>query len=150
MKISPDSADLLFRCLFCLIFVGLGGEHIFSDTLILRLMPEWVPAPRLVSLACGIWLSVWGTFILVGWKLRWAAFALGAFLVVVTIAVHLPGVVSAPDSITAESRWLWDILQRTNLVKNLCLLGVCFHLLHHQLGKYSLEYVLMSRGITKR
>jgi NAD(P)-dependent dehydrogenase (short-subunit alcohol dehydrogenase family) len=32
----------------------------------------------------------------------------------------------------------------SNFVKNLCLLGVCFHLLHHQTGKLSLESYLLN------
>ena len=50
MKISADMADVLFRGLFCLIFVGLGAEHLFSDDLIRRLMPTWVPFERAVSI----------------------------------------------------------------------------------------------------
>jgi len=140
MKVDKDTADLLFRSLFCLIFVGLGLEHIFSDALIQKLMPEWVPARRVISLGCGVWLTLWGSFILVGWKLHIAGIALALFLVPVTLLVHLPGIVLAPEQIPSGCLWIWDILQRTNLVKNLCLLGVCFHLLHHQVGRYSLEH----------
>ena len=139
MQISSDLADLIFRIFFCLIFVGLGGEHIVSDALIQRLMPSWVMYPRAVSIACGFWLLGWGTLILLGWHIRWAAIALGAFLIIVTVLVHLPGVMNYPSNLPASSQWMWDILQRTNLVKNLCLLGVCFHLQHHKVGKYSLE-----------
>ena len=139
MKISADTADLLFRALFCLIFVGLGAEHVFSDDLIRRLMPAWVPFERVVSIVCGLWLMGWGAFILLGIKLRWAAIALGLFLVIVTAAVHLPGVFDTPSDIHPSSTWMWDVLQRSNLAKNMCLLGVCFQLLHHRVGKYSLE-----------
>lgn len=142
---NRDVADLLFRVLFCLIFVGLGGEHILSDELIQMLMPAWVPFKRLVSIGCGVWLVSWGSLILVGWKMRWAAIALAAFLLVVTLGVHLPGVLSNPPEMHQECVWLWMILQRTNLVKNLCLLGVCFHLLYHDVGKYSLEQYFLRR-----
>lgn len=145
MKIDSDLADLLFRGLFCLIFIGLGGEHIFSDSLIQHLMPEWMPYQRLVSLLCGLWLVGWGSLILLGWRIRAAAYGLGLFLVVVTVVVHFPAVISEPASIPKEYHWLWQILQRSNLVKNLCLLGVCFHLLHHRVGKYSLESYLKNR-----
>ncbi len=137
MTISKDMSDILFRALFCLIFLGLGGEHIVSDDLIRRLMPAWVPAPRIVSLLCGLWLVFWGTMILVGYRLRLAATAIAAFLLVVTVTVHVPGLFTGPSNIPADWYWMWDILQRSNLVKNLCLLGVCFHLLHHEVGKYS-------------
>ena len=44
-----------------------------------------------------------------------------------------------PPELSADSRWMWDILQRSNFVKNLCLLGVCFHLLHHRTGCFSVD-----------
>ena len=88
---------------------------------------------------CGLWLMGWGAFILLGIKLRWAAIALGVFLIIVTTVVHLPGVFLTPGDIPPNSVWMWEVLQRSNLAKNMCLLGVCFQLLHHRLGKYSLE-----------
>ena len=139
MKISCDTADILFRGLFCLIFLGLGGEHLFQDDLIQHLMPYWIPWKRTASIFCGLWLCLWGTFILLGYKLRLASYGLGAFLLVVTAGVHLPGIFFYPPELSSEQYWMWDILQRSNLVKNLCLLGVCFQLLHHEVGKYSLE-----------
>ncbi|MFN8390923.1 MAG: DoxX family protein [Bdellovibrionota bacterium] len=142
LRISSDAADLIFRALFCLIFVGLGGEHLFSDALIQHLMPEWMPLKRVVSIGCGVWLVGWGTLILMGWHLRWAAIGLGYFLIIVTAAVHIPGVLYRAPTIPESQYWMWEILQRSNLVKNLCLLGVCFHLLHHKVGKYSLEAYL--------
>ena len=39
MRISSDLSDLLFPALFCLIFIGLGGEHMVADELIQQLMP---------------------------------------------------------------------------------------------------------------
>ncbi|MCB0354277.1 MAG: DoxX family protein, partial [Bdellovibrionales bacterium] len=121
MRLGRDESEFLFRALFCLIFVGLGGEHIVSDQLIQKLMPHWVPYPRLVSILCGIWLVVWGGFILIGYRIRLAAFALGLFLVIVTAAVHVPGVMVEPQ-FSPDVAWMWTVLQRSNLVKNLCLL----------------------------
>ncbi len=145
MKINYDLSDLIFRAMFCLIFIGLGGEHIVSDQMIQHLMPTWVPYPRLVSIACGIWLVFWGSFILIGWRIRYAAYALGIFLILVTVLVHLPAICFNPAELPEQYIWLWQILQRSNLVKNLCLLGVCVHLMHHPLGKYSLEYRLKNK-----
>lgn len=139
MRIDEDVSELLFRLLFCLIFIGLGLEHLFSDQMIQRLMPDWLPWKRTVSIACGMWLCTWGAMIMAGWRVRLAAVALGIFLVAVTAAVHLPGIMIEPEWIPADCRWMWIVLQRSNLVKNLCLLGVCFHLQHHEVGKYSLE-----------
>ena len=139
---SRDVGDLAFRGLFCTIFLGLGGEHIFSDALIQNLMPGWVPAPRLVSIGVGLVLVAGGGAILAGYRLRQAALLLGTFVVAVTLAVHLPAVFHYPPGIPADWAWTWDILQRSNLVKNLCLLGVCIHLYHHRPGRYSLEHWL--------
>ena len=146
MKITRDESEFIFRALFCLIFIGLGGEHIVSDELIQKLMPAWVPFKRVVSVLCGLWLVFWGTFVLVGYRLRLASFALGLFLVVVTVLVHIPGVISEPE-LPSDYAWMWTILQRSNLVKNLCLLGVCFQLWYHDLGKYSLERYLTERAL---
>jgi len=141
-----DARDVLFRALFSVIFLGLGAEHIFSDDLIQELMPGWVPYPRLVSMTCGLWLVFWGAHILVGWRLRRAAYALGLFLIVVTIVVHLPGVLVMPVKIDASCQRLWDILQRSNLVKNLCLFGSCIHFIDYRVGRYSLEAIRNVRG----
>ena len=134
-----DLAELAFRGLFCVIFLGLGGEHIFEDSLIRLLMPARVPWPRAVSVVVGLWLVGWGTLVLLGYRLRWAAIALGTFVVVVTAVVHAPALFAYPSELAEDSRWMWDILQRSNFVKNLCLLGVCFHLLHHRTGCLSLD-----------
>ena len=91
-----DLTEFLFRILFCIIFIGLGAEHLFKDDLIRLLMPAWVPWPRFVSAACGLWLVFWGSFILLGWHLKWSAIALGAFVVGVTALVHAPALLSYP------------------------------------------------------
>lgn len=146
MRINYDQADLIFRGLFCLIFIGLGLEHIVSDELIQHLMPTWVIYPRMVSVVCGLWLVYWGTYVLLGWKVRKAAYALGAFLIVVTFLVHLPAMCINPSDLPEQYHWMWQILQRSNLVKNFCLLGVCVHLLHHPVGKYSLQEYLKNKS----
>jgi len=87
------------------------------------------------SAGIGCWGG--GTLVLFG-----RATGLGAFAAVVTLAVHVPGGLARPIFVESEALWLWDILQRTNLVKNICLLGGCFHFLHHRLGKYSLARYL--------
>ena len=136
---SRDLNDLIFRVLVSTIFVGLGFEHIVSDDLIQFLMPEWVPASRLASIGCGVLLLVGGASVALGFRLREGAILLASFLVVVTAVVHLPGVFARPQGLPADWGWVWDILQRTNLVKNICLLGVCVHLTQHRPGRYSVD-----------
>ena len=135
---TKDTADILFRVFFSLIFLALGVEHIVSDELVQKLMPEWMPMPGIVSILVGLVLSVGGLCIVLGWRLRIASLLLGTFVVVATIIVHLPAVFMQPEFVDASNRWMWDILQRTNLAKNVCLLGVCILLWHHEPGKWSL------------
>lgn len=142
--LDPGFHELVFRVLFSSIFIGLGGEHIVSDKLIQNLMPTWVPAPRLFSILAGVLLLIGGTMVLLGWQLRAASWLLGSFLVVVTAIVHLPAVLFPPPEMPEEAEWMWIVLQRSNLVKNLCLLGVCFLLYNHTPGPYSLTVVLTS------
>jgi uncharacterized membrane protein YphA (DoxX/SURF4 family) len=52
--------------------------------------------------------------------------------------VHVPGMLLVPETVATDSRWLWDVFQRTNFIKNVCLLGVCVHLLTHEPGRFSL------------
>ena len=125
MQVSKDLCDLLFRILFSMIFMALGSEHILSDGLIQRLMSAWMPAPEVVFILVGLALSVGGICIVLGWQLRFAAVLLGSFVVVVTLAVHVPAVLMKPEFVNESIIWMWDILQRSNLAKNLRLLGVC-------------------------
>ena len=60
---------------------------------------------------------------------------MGALGAVVTLVVHVPGVLARPVFVESEALWLWDILQRTNLVKNISLLGVCFSLFTPSAGQ---------------
>lgn len=137
-----DWIDFIFRALFSSIFIGLGGEHLVDDHLIMNLMPHWVPEPRLVSVFSGVVLLAGGTFIILGYELKKAALLLSGFLIAVTVSVHGPALFSIPPSIHTEDQWLWIILQRSNFVKNLCLLGVCFHLYYYEPRCFSLNYLL--------
>lgn len=81
--------------------------------------------------------------IALGYRLKLAAIMLGTFLVVVTALVHAPALASATSPVSDPAdRWIWDTLQRSNFVKNLCLLGVCMMLPFYQMGKWSLQSYL--------
>jgi uncharacterized membrane protein YphA (DoxX/SURF4 family) len=143
---DPDTSELIFRILFSSIFIVLGCEHLFSDALIIRLMPEWLMGKRALSLVSGLGLLTGGGMIAIGYRVHWAAMGLGAFLVAVTTLIHVPGMLSAPLGLEGDWVWLWDVYQRSNFIKNLCLLGVCFHFLYHEPGRYSLEARLERRA----
>ncbi len=137
--LSYDTADLLFRLLFSLIFIGLGLEHIFSDELIQGMMPDWIGSKRVASVVAGIVLLGGGLSVASGYKVPVAALVLGAFLIAVTLAIHLPALFAKPAGLPADWTWLWDVYQRSNFFKNLCLLGVCFHLTHHRVGRFAVS-----------
>jgi uncharacterized membrane protein YphA (DoxX/SURF4 family) len=59
--------------------------------------------------------------------------------------VHVPGLFTHPASVSTDSAWLWQIYQRSNLVKNVCLFGVCVHLVTHRPGRYSIDAYLARR-----
>lgn len=139
LNLSYDVTDLVFRVLFSLIFLGLGMEHFFSDHLIQSMMPDWLGgAKRAVSIVTGAILLSGGVSVMIGWKVHEAAVLLGTFLLLVTVTVHGPALLAHPTDMPQEWTWLWDVYQRSNFFKNLCLLGVCFHLYHHRVGRFGL------------
>jgi len=141
-RVTPDIADLIFRVLFSIIFIGLGMEHLFADDIILQMMPEWIPQKKAFSLLAGAVNLLGGVLIMIGYRIRVGALILGSFLIVVTLVIHAPALFHTPAAIPDQWHWLWVVFQRSSFVKNLCLLGVCFQLLHHNLGRYSLTRYL--------
>jgi uncharacterized membrane protein YphA (DoxX/SURF4 family) len=87
----------------------------------------------------GVVLLLGGASILTGYRVQLGARLLGAFLFVVTLTVHVPGCFFIPASIPADAGWIWTVLQRSNLVKNVCLFGVCVQLTTHAPGRFSLD-----------
>src|SRR4051812_29159306 len=138
-RIGNDARDLIFRGLFSSIFLGLGSEHLLDDRLIQHFMPAWVGYPMLASRLSGCVLLIGGVSILLGYRIQLGARLLGAFLFIVTLTVHLPGVFQVPAGIPVDAAWLWAVFQRSNLVKNLCLFGVCVHLTTHAPGRFSVD-----------
>src|SRR6478609_2711372 len=133
-RVSNDTRDLIFRGLFSSIFLGLGSEHLLDDRLIQHFMPAWVGYPMIASRFSGFVLLLGGLSILAGYRMQ-----LGAFLFIVTLTVHVPGVFRVPSGIPADMAWLWTVFQRSNLVKNLCLFGVCVHLTTLSPGRFSVD-----------
>ena len=151
ISLKYSLTDFLFRALFSLVFIGLGTEHLFQDQLIREMMPDWIVAKRFFSIAAGLILLGGGFSLLLGYKVKQGATLLGAFLIVATFSIHLPAIFQTPPNLQEEWHWLWRVYQQSNLFKNLCLLGGCFHLLNHQVGTYSLEsYLKNMKGKTQQ
>jgi uncharacterized membrane protein YphA (DoxX/SURF4 family) len=138
-RVDNDTRDLIFRGLFSSIFLGLGSEHLLDDRVIRHFMPAWVAYPTLASRLSGVVLLVGGLSILTGYRIQLGARLLGAFLFIVTLAVHVPGCFQVPPDIAPDYAWLWTVFQRSNLVKNLCLFGVCVHLTTQAPGRFSVD-----------
>ncbi len=138
-RISYDVSDLIFRLLFSLIFIGLGFEHLLDDRIIQMMMPDWFVYRRALSVVAGMILLVGGFSVLLGYRVRGGAILLGIFLIVVTATIHLPALFAPPPDLPGQWRWLWDVYQRSNFAKNMCLLGGCFHLVNHRLGRFSVD-----------
>jgi uncharacterized membrane protein YphA (DoxX/SURF4 family) len=138
-RVDDGTRDLIFRGLFSTIFLGLGSEHLLDDRLIRHLMPGWILYPTLASRLSGLVLLCGGLSIAAGYRMQLGARLLGLFLLVVTVAVHVPGCFTVPPDIPADAAWIWTVLQRSNLVKNVCLFGVCVHLTTQRPGRYSVD-----------
>jgi len=138
-RVDADMRDLIFRGLFSSIFLGLGCEHLLDDRVIQHLMPGWVLFRVLASRLSGVVLLLGGLSILTGYRIQLGARLLGAFLLLVTLTVHVPGCFTVPADIPSDSAWLWTVFQRSNLVKNVCLFGVCVHLTTHAPGRFSID-----------
>lgn len=139
LRLKYDLAELIFRGLFSLIFIGLGLEHLFADELIQSMMPDWVGNQRVASIGCGLVLVLGGSAVLVGYRVHQAAVLLAAFLLVVTVTIHGPALLYTPLGLPQDWRWLWEVYQRSNFFKNLCLLGVCIYLTHHRVGRFGFD-----------
>lgn len=142
IKLPYDYTDILFRALFSMIFLALGMEHILDDHIIQSMMPDWLVYKRPFSIAAGFMLLLGGFSVLLGYKSKLGASLLGLFLLTVTITIHGPALVDTPEGLPDNFAWLWQVYQRSNFVKNLCLLGVCLQLTNHQVGRFSLEHFL--------
>ena len=86
-----------------------------------------------------------GLSLLVGYRVRFAAILLGIFLIGVTVTIHGPALFHVPDGLPEDWDWLWEVYQRSNFFKNLCLLGVCIYLTHHRVGRWGFDGRARSR-----
>lgn len=100
---TPEIWRRRLRYALALIYAGIGIVHLVAADAMLPLMPDWVPAPRLVILATGL-CEIAGAIGLLTRSLRRAA-AIGLALYAVCVypanlkhafaAVHVDGI---PDS----------------------------------------------------
>jgi putative oxidoreductase len=123
------TATLIGRILYSLIFLAAVPGH-FSAQTIGYAASQGVPLANLAVPASGILALVGGLSIALGYKTRWGALALIAFLVPVTLMMHNFWAVTDP---------MMHQLQMVMFLKNVALIGGALTFAVHGAGAYSLD-----------
>jgi uncharacterized membrane protein YphA (DoxX/SURF4 family) len=144
---SHDYTDVIARAFFGFLFFSLGLDLLLSGDFHMDVLPWWIPTPGITIIGCGMLLILGGTLIILGVWLQIAAVVLGFFLAFSITGIYLPGFMDIPVGIRVEAEWLWFLLLKSNLMRDLSLLGACIYLFNHELGKFSLEVYLRGAGI---
>jgi putative oxidoreductase len=117
------------RVLFAVIFIAAAPRH-FTEEGIQHAASLGVPvAPVLVPLA-GVMALVGGLGVAVGWKTRWGAWTLVAFLIPVTVMMH--AFWRQPDPTAFH-------IQQAMFMKNLSMLGGALLLTQFGAGRISID-----------
>lgn len=133
------TTTLIGRILYSLLFVAAAPGH-FSAQTIGYAASQGVPLASLAVPASGILALLGGLSIALGYKTRWGAIALVAFLVPVTLMLHNFWAVTDP---------MMHQLQMVMFLKNLGLIGGALTFAVHGAGAYSLDALVERRaGIT--
>ena len=127
---------LVGRALFSLLFIMSVPGHFKADT-IAYAASAGVPLANLAVPASGILALLGGLSILFGYKARWGAVALVAFLAPVTVMMHNFWAVTDP---------MMRQMQMVNFMKNLGLLGGALMFFVNGAGAYSLDSWLEHRA----
>jgi len=135
MKITA----LVGRILFSLLFLSAAPGH-FSAATIGYAAAQGVPLANLAVPASGILALLGGLSIALGYKTRWGALALIAFLVPVTFMMHNFWAVTDP---------MMHQLQMVMFMKNLGLIGGALTFAVHGAGALSLDARLERRAGVK-
>jgi putative oxidoreductase len=125
-----DSAALAARILLALIFVvsGYGKITGFEGTAG-YMAAKGMPMPQVLLVGAIAVEFIGGLMLVFGWKARWAALAIFAFIIPTTIIFHNPIGVPA-DQVQA---------QVINVMKNLSIMGGMLMLAAFGPGAYSLD-----------
>lgn len=117
------------RALFAAIFLNSGPKH-FSAGTIAYAQSAGVPFASFLVPASGVLAFLGGLSVLLGWKARWGAIALAAFLVPVTLSLHAFWTVQDP---------MMAQMQYAMFMKNLGLLGGALLVAHFGAGPFSVD-----------
>lgn len=129
-NLSQRYAPLLGRILLAFLFLQSGFDKLLHYNKAAGLMAvRGVPEPQiLLPLAIAV-LFIGGIMVLVGWKARWGALALIAFMIPATLYFH--GYWSYPEAL--------QLNQFHHFVKNLAIIGALLMLLGMGSGALSVD-----------
>jgi putative oxidoreductase len=125
MKITT----LIGRILYSIIFLAAVPGHFTSQT-IGYAAAQGVPLANIAVPASGILALIGGLSIVLGYKTRWGAIALIAFLAPVTMMMHNFWTVTDP---------MMHQMQLAMFMKNVALIGGALTFVVHGAGAYSLD-----------
>jgi putative oxidoreductase len=121
--------SLVGRVLFSLVFLAAAPGHFQSGT-IAYAAAQGVPLASLAVPASGVLALLGALSVALGYRTRWGAAALVAFLVPVTFSLHAFWKVGDP---------MMHQLQLVMFMKNLALIGGALTFVVHGAGAYSLD-----------
>lgn len=121
---------LLGRILFSAIFIAGGLDNITNAKAISYAASAGVPLPSVLVPIAGILALIGGLSVLFGYKAKWGAWLIIAFLVPVTFMMHAFWTISDP---------MTRMMQMINFNKNLAMLGGAFLVAYFGSGPMSLE-----------
>ncbi len=120
---------LLGRSLFALLFVAAAPGHFKAET-IAYAAAAGVPLPELLVPASGILALLSGLSIAIGYRARWGAAGIVAFLVPVTLMMHRFWAVSDP---------MMAQMQQIMFMKNVSMLGAAVLIAYFGAGPASFD-----------
>lgn len=123
------TTSLIGRILYSLMFLVAVPGHFSAQTIDFA-ASQGVPLASLAVPASGILALLGGLSIALGYRTRWGALALIAFLVPVTLMMHNFWAVTDP---------MMHQLQMVMFLKNLALIGGALTFAAHGAGAYSLD-----------
>lgn len=130
MKLLERLGPLAGRLLMMLIFLIAGVPKLTSPAQTAGyIASKGLPLASVLAIAAGIVELVCGVVIAVGWKARWAALVLAAYLVPVTAIFHNPAGLSGTEG----------QIQMAMLLKNLAIIGGLLAIAAHGPGPISLD-----------
>jgi len=125
-----NATVLLARVMLALIFVvsGFGKISGFEGTAA-YMASKGLPMPQLLLVGAIAVEFIGGLMLVAGWKARWAALAIFAFIIPTTIIFHNPAGLP-PEQVQA---------QMINVMKNIAIMGGMLMLAAFGPGAYSLD-----------